>query len=80
MGKPLHSLSTRLISKLSAELGERIPIIGCRSPFVREWAGESDLPAGASLLQVLFRNDLPRTIINSNLSQTPSAEQLGIDF
>lgn len=28
-GKPLHSLSTRLISKLSAELGERIPIIGC---------------------------------------------------
>ncbi|HDL1274275.1 TPA: quinone-dependent dihydroorotate dehydrogenase [Mannheimia haemolytica] len=50
-GKPLHSLSTRLISKLSAELGERIPIIGCGGVHSLE-SGQEKVNAGASLLQV----------------------------
>ncbi|MFA9499773.1 quinone-dependent dihydroorotate dehydrogenase [Mannheimia sp. E30BD] len=50
-GKPLHQLSTRLISRLSTELKGRVPIIG--SGGIHSLAsGQEKIDAGASLLQL----------------------------
>ncbi|WGE90027.1 quinone-dependent dihydroorotate dehydrogenase [Actinobacillus arthritidis] len=50
-GKPLNTLSTRLISRLSEELNGRLPIIG--SGGIHSVAsGQEKINAGASLLQV----------------------------
>lgn len=50
-GRPLHRLSTRLISTLSAELSGRVPIIGCGGIHSLE-SGQEKINAGASLLQI----------------------------
>lgn len=50
-GKPLHELSTRLITNLSKELNGKLPIIGSGGIHSVE-SGQEKINAGASLLQV----------------------------
>lgn len=50
-GKPLHSLSTKLISNLAKELQGRVPIIGSGGIHSVE-SGQEKIAAGASLLQL----------------------------